>query len=82
VLQLSKIVITLPSMLLGSRWSKGHYTIMNDSMLNNHFIANNLIDNMHKAVALDTNIDFRMDMEGRINKNIYRLSYIMNTVRE
>lgn len=57
MLQLSKIVITLPSMLLGSRWSKGHYTIMNDSMLNNHFIANNLNDHMHEAVALDTNIE-------------------------
>jgi len=81
VLQLSKIVMTLPSTLLGSRWSKGYYTIMDDSVLSNHVIANNENDYVQKAVALGTNIELRKDMERRIGSSIYKLFSNMNAVR-
>lgn len=72
-LELGKAVVTLPSRLLGGRWSYAYYQILGDDVLNDRLIALDLKDYVAKAVSLGRSSELRKDTELRITTALPRM---------
>jgi len=73
VLEAGKVLVTLPSTLLGSRWTLAYLNILGDERLKELFIAKDLDEYTTLATNLGTNVTLRTEAERRIQKSIHKL---------
>ena len=82
VLELGKIVVTLPAKYLGSRWSLAYYGMLGDQILNDLVIAENADDYIKKASTLGKNASLRKETEDRIKKHRHKLFHSQQAITE
>eukprot|EP00527_Entomoneis_sp_CCMP2396_P000620 CAMPEP_0198151604 /NCGR_PEP_ID=MMETSP1443-20131203/56254_1 /TAXON_ID=186043 /ORGANISM="Entomoneis sp., Strain CCMP2396" /LENGTH=282 /DNA_ID=CAMNT_0043817329 /DNA_START=1 /DNA_END=849 /DNA_ORIENTATION=+ len=80
-LELGKAVVTLPSRLLGGRWSYAYYQILGDEILNDRLIALDLQDYVAKAVTLGQSSELRKDTELRITRALPKMYQSQESVQ-
>ena len=74
VLELGRVVVTLPARLLGGRWTRGYYhTIGIDEKTRSLLIAETEEEYIDKAVALGTNTKLRTYAESKIKRAVQSL---------
>jgi hypothetical protein len=73
VLELGKVLVTLPARFLGGRWSYAYYTIMGDETLLETVVAESPSDYVKKAVRLATDAGVRKEAEDRIRASLPKL---------
>jgi predicted O-linked N-acetylglucosamine transferase (SPINDLY family) len=73
LLELSKVVVTLPARLLGGRWTYAYYQIIGDETLNEMVIAKTEQEYVELAVMLGTDEGRRKEAERRIGEGLYKL---------
>ena len=66
VLELGKVVITLPARLLGGRWSYAYYKMLGDEEVLTRVVATSMDDYVEKAIRLGQSRNLREDTEKRI----------------
>jgi protein O-GlcNAc transferase len=82
VLEAGKVLVSLPSTLLGSRWTLGYLNIIGDDVLLKNLIAENMDHYTSLATDLGKNITKRSEMEQRIRANIHKLYRSYRSVEE
>lgn len=82
VLELGKVMVTLPAKYLGSRWSIGYYNILGNESLNDLVIANDMDEYIQKASRLGMNKNLRSQAEELIKANLSKLFHSMEAVHQ
>jgi protein O-GlcNAc transferase len=82
VFEAGKVLVTLPSTLLGSRWTLAYLNILGDERLKELFIAKNMDEYTSLAANLGKNSTLRSEAERRIQKNMHKLYRSHRAVEE
>jgi predicted O-linked N-acetylglucosamine transferase (SPINDLY family) len=81
ILEMGKVVVTLPARLLGGRWTLAYYRLMGDATLTKLVVANSEEHYIELAVALGTRDDIRREAERRVAKSFPNILARMDSIQ-